>query len=91
MTPDWITCSDARETIWGYMVKEISAQGECLGSKRRRKTRQPAKSFGELATSDEPEVSEWGNPLDESLVSWTEYIGPEKQTLGTETSKYREE
>ena len=44
------------------MVKKRSANGGCLGSKRRRKTWQPAKSFGELATSDEPEVSEWGNP-----------------------------
>ena len=73
------------------MVKEISAHGECLGSKRRRKTWQPAKSSGELATSIDPEVSEWGNPLGESLVSQTEYIGLEKQTQGTETSKYLEE
>lgn len=73
------------------MVKEISAQGECLGSKRRRKTWQPAKSFGESATDIDPEVSEWGNPITERLLSCTEYIGAEKQTLGTETSKYREE
>jgi hypothetical protein len=77
-----------RETIWGYMVKKISAQGGCLGSKRRRKTRQPAKSPGELATSIDPRISEWGNPIREILSSWSEYIGPEKQTWGTETSKY---
>ena len=57
------------ETAWGYMVKKISAYGECLGSKRRRKTWQPAKSPGELATSDEPRISEWGNPLREILTS----------------------
>ena len=80
-----------RETIWGYMVKKLSAQGECLGSKRRRKTWQPAKSSGELATSIDPEVSEWGNPMEEIPSSWTEYIGPEKRTRGTETSKYPQE
>ena len=52
--------------IWS---REISAQSECLGSKRRRKTWQPAKSPGELATSDNPRISEWGNPIDESLSS----------------------
>ena len=79
------------ETILGYMVKEISAHGGCLGSKRRRKTWQPAKSLGESATDFDPGISEWGNPIVEILLSWTEYIGLEKQTLGTETSKYREE
>ena len=73
------------------MVKKISAYGGCLGSKRRRKTWQPAKSPGELATSDEPRISEWGNPTGEILSSWLEKIGPEKRTLGTETSQYREE
>ena len=73
------------------MVKKLSAQGECLGSKRRRKTWQPAKSSGELATSIDPEISEWGNPSGEILTSWTEYIGPEKRTQGTETSKYLQE
>ena len=73
------------------MVKKLSAHGECLGSKRRRKTWQPAKSPGELATSFDPRISEWGNPVDESLSSWSEYIGPAKRTQGTETSKYLEE
>ena len=58
-----------RETTWGYMVKKLSAQGECLGSKRRRKTWQPAKSPGELATSTDPRISEWGNPIEEILSS----------------------
>ena len=68
----------AGETIWGYMVKKESAQGGCLGSKRRRKTWQPAKSTGELATSVDPVVSEWGNLVreifnnlvEESEVHW---------------------
>lgn len=53
----------------GYIVKKLSAQGECLGSKRRRKTWQPAKSFGELATNIDPKISEWGNPIEEILSS----------------------
>jgi hypothetical protein len=57
------------------MVKKESAQGGCLGSKRRRKTWQPAKSFGELATSIDPRMSEWGNPIGEGLSFLTEYIG----------------
>lgn len=44
------------------MVKKRSANGGCLGSKRRRRTWNSAKSFGELKTSVEPEISEWGNP-----------------------------
>ena len=74
-----------------YRVKVISANGGCLGSKRRRKTWQPAKSPGELATSIDPRISEWGNPVGEILLSQTEYIGLEKRTQGTETSQYLEE
>ena len=40
----------------------------------------------------DPKISEWGNPLrliPEHLL--TEYISLEKQTRGTETSKYPEE
>ena len=33
----------------GYRIKRPSAGGGCLGDHRRRKTRQPAKSCGELA------------------------------------------
>jgi len=73
------------------MVKKLSAHGGCLGSKRRRKTWQPAKSPGELATSDDPRISEWGNPTEVILLSSTEYIGTKKRTWGTETSKYPEE
>ena len=81
----------SQELTWGYMVKKLSAHGGCLGSKRRRKTWQPAKSPGELATSIDPRISEWGNPIEEILSSCTGYIGTEKRTWGTETSKYPEE
>ena len=44
------------------MVKKRSANGGCLGSKRRGRTWYSAKSSGELKTSVDPEMSEWGNP-----------------------------
>ena len=43
-------------------VKRISAHGGCLGTSRRRRTWQAAKSLGELQASVDPGVSEWGNP-----------------------------
>lgn len=57
------------------MVKKRSANGGCLGSKRRRRTWNPAKSFGELETSVNPKMSEWGNPTYVSRLSVAEYIG----------------
>jgi hypothetical protein len=36
-------------------------------------------------------MSEWENPPSISWVSYTEYIGVERRTWGTETSKYPEE
>ena len=47
------------EVIWS---RETSAYGGCLGSKRRWRTWYSAKSFGELKTSVNPKMSEWGNP-----------------------------
>jgi hypothetical protein len=44
-----------------------------------------------LATNFDPEMSEWGNPVVEILLSRTEYIGAEKRTWRTETSKYPQE
>ena len=38
------------------------AHGGCLGSRRRRRTRQAAKSRGEARTAFDPRMSEWGNP-----------------------------
>lgn len=46
------------------MVKLLRAVGGCLGINRRRRTRIPAKNFGELERSYDPEESEWGNPVD---------------------------
>jgi hypothetical protein len=42
--------------------KLLRVRGGCLGTKRRRRTRLPAKSVGELEANDDPAVSEWGNP-----------------------------
>ena len=42
--------------------KRIRAQGECLGIRSRRRTRQAAISCGELQISFDPQISEWGNP-----------------------------
>ncbi len=47
-------------------VKQERAQGGCLGTKGRRKTRQAAKSHGEEQMSIDPWVSEWGNPAGET-------------------------
>ena len=44
------------------VVKLQRANGGYLGTQRRRRTRLPAKRFGELETSIDPKVSEWGNP-----------------------------
>ena len=67
------------------LVKQESAHGGCLGTSRRRRTWQAAKSFGELQASKDPEMSEWGNPSGAIL-------SPEREpTQGTETSKYPEE
>jgi hypothetical protein len=47
-----------------YLVKLVRAVGGCLGINRRRRTRIPAKSFGELDKSIDPKESEWGNPVE---------------------------
>ena len=52
---------------WIYeklQTKLIRAIGGCLGIDRRRRTRILAKSSGELVISNDPEVSEWGNPVE---------------------------
>ena len=43
-------------------IKKRRASGGCLGNERRRRTWYSAKSLGELRTSCDPRVSEWGNP-----------------------------
>ena len=42
--------------------KYRKAHGGCLGSRRRRRARQAAKSRGEARTADDPRMPEWGNP-----------------------------
>ena len=43
-------------------VKLERAHSGCLGTRRRRRTRLPAISGGELDVSFDPPMSEWGNP-----------------------------
>ena len=52
------------EEICSYAVenKKRRAFGECLGTKRRRRTQHFAKSRGEMRAISDPRVSEWGNP-----------------------------
>jgi hypothetical protein len=67
-------------------VKLRRAHGGCLGSQRRRRTWTAAKSSGELLTSFDPEVSEWGNPRRDYLPARGEYIAVRQPSQGTETS-----
>ena len=57
--PRWLC---RRPIADGASVKRISAHGGCLGTNRRRRTWQAAKSLGELQASIDPGMSEWGNP-----------------------------
>jgi hypothetical protein len=43
-------------------VKQTKAYGGYLGIQRRWRAWKPTKSFGELETSFDPEIPEWGNP-----------------------------
>ena len=43
-------------------IKLLRAYSGCLGTRRRRRTRLPAISGGELDVSFDPSISEWGNP-----------------------------
>ena len=69
------------------LVKRVSAHGGCLGTNRRGRTWQAAKSFGELQASEDPEMSEWGNPARPT----GRVISRERPTRGIETSQYPEE
>ncbi len=72
-------------------VKLIRAQGGCLGTKSRRKTWQAAISCGEKQIFRDPQISEWGNPAEQTSVIHTPIHNVWKGTRGTETSKYPEE
>ena len=63
-------------------VKLQRANGGYLGTQRRRRTWWPTKCLGELETSIDPRVSEWGNPNERPA----EYIGRSERTQRTETS-----
>ena len=83
--------SNAKEEIL-KKVKLIRAQGECLGTRSRCRTRQAAKSCGEAQIAYDPQISEWGNPSGvNALTSIHKYIVYGGETWGTETSKYPQE
>jgi len=44
-------------------LKLLRANGGCLGTGGRRRTQQPAKRFGEVEATDDPEISERENSL----------------------------
>ena len=50
------------------MVKLQRAQGECLGTRSRRRTQRSAKSHGEAKAAFDPWISEWGNPAEQYSV-----------------------
>ena len=62
--------------------KHARAHGGCLGSHRRRRTWQAAKSRGEVQATFDPRMSEWGNPA----PVWVPSGPSRKRTRGTETS-----
>ena len=73
-------------------VKQLRAQGGCLGFGKRRRTWQAAISFGEAQTAFDPEISEWGNPA--GVIPChrrLNQIGRLERTRGTETSQYPQE
>ena len=52
----------ARRRTHSVPDKYVRAHGGCLGSRRRGRTQQAAKSRGEMRAIVDPRVSEWGNP-----------------------------
>ena len=89
----WIYEDHATECYWITFkkVKLIRAQGGCLGTKSRRKTWQAAISCGKEQISNDPQISEWGNPAEKTSVIHTPIHNVWRGTRGTETSKYPEE
>ena len=87
----WNSSNSREENKQERKFKFRRAQGECLGTGSRWRTRQAAKSCGELQISLDPQISEWGNSHDEE--SWNVYWihSLMKGTPRTETSKYQEE
>ena len=82
-------CSPSRKK---FVVKLLRANGGCLGAGKRRRTWQAAISLGEVQTTFDPGISEWGNPPRFiARYPLTESIGRRRLTRGTETSNYPEE
>ncbi len=55
-------------TGFGERVLKLQrAHGGCLGAEGRRRTRQAAIRLGELQSSFDPGISEWGNPAEVNL------------------------
>ena len=50
-------------------IKLERVQGGCLGIRSRRRTRQAAISCGEEQISYDPQISEWGNPVRQYLIT----------------------
>ena len=61
--------------------KRAKAHGGCLGSRRRRRTRQAAKVCGEARTAVDPQVSEWGNPPREGAASAIAEANPTNRNI----------
>ena len=78
-----------REEAKPVSVKRGSAHGGCLGTDRRGRTWQAAKSLGELHASTDPGMSEWGNPAGVMLRHPAWKGG--RPTRGIETSEYPQE
>lgn len=76
------------------VVKLLRVHGGCLGVKRRWRTWLAAISPGQVQTTVNPGISEWGNPLslgNQMVVRMAECIGHDERTMGTETSQYHQE
>jgi hypothetical protein len=52
-----------RDVEVNFVIKLLSANGECLGASRRRRTQLAAISLGEPQAGFDPGISEWGNPI----------------------------
>src|SRR6266516_4913726 len=63
LTTDECVCCGVEESHRDTEIKRVRAHGGCLGTGRRRRTWSAAISLGELQTSCDPRISEWGNPV----------------------------
>ena len=66
-------------------AKIVRAYGGCLGDICRRRTRQAAKSCGEVQMTIDPQISEWSNPA--GVIPSHPYLRIWEGTGRAETSK----